>query len=790
MRKGTVGLLALFCLWAAQCRADIPAEVIRQGKKATAFVYTSRAEGSAFCIDANGLFVTNAHVLEGAAVHSRVMLALNPGESNQRVLEAEVVREDKQADLALLQTKETTGLTELELGSVGALSETQSVVAFGYPFGSELAVAGGKYPAISVNVGRITALRHKGGSLHELQLEASLNPGNSGGPVLNTKGQVVGVVQAGVPGTRIEFAIAVNRLRDFLRSVQVVPRFPQLTTRTQQSPQTFAVDVLTPVRPASTLAVTLALTMPGQETREFTLKHLSGNRFSVQAVPLPLNVQTVHLLVKDASGSGDYIVKNKSVSVGGQACKLSDIKQVVYGSSAYAVMTDGQKRTGIIYGLTGLETIEGGGVRLDITGAREIQIQPQTLAGEELKYRIVVRADGQTVCEASGGLKIQAAPLAPLAPAADVVTGPGHPAGAGEPGSISFAPSRVYPVPAALDVVTAADLDGDKWPDVVVGGGQELGVLYNHRNGTLEPYTRLLTWQAGVMNRAIADVNGDGLPDIIFTDGAERLVILINQGNRHFAEPTFQQIGRISTLTVADVNGDGNLDIIAVGGDGGGLSRVVQILLNDGSGVFHEKSRFTRFDYAEGAAVGDLNGDGKVDLAVTFETSTVDRSGVQIYYGDGTGNFQPGPTYYIGTQNMFGPTLTDFNGDGKLDLALCNYWSGTIVVMFGNGDGTFKPYTRYPAASYPLHTAVADFNGDGWPDIAVPINGNGSVYVYRNRGGGIFVDPLVVPSGGKDTRSCCVADFNRDGKPDLVVQNMETKTIGVLINTSPDAVSR
>jgi serine protease Do len=80
------------------------------------------------------------------------------------------------------------------------LTELAEVVAFGYPFGSGLAVSKKEKPAISVNVGRITSLRQKAGELHRIQIDAALNPGNSGGPVLDKEGKVIGVVVGGVQG--------------------------------------------------------------------------------------------------------------------------------------------------------------------------------------------------------------------------------------------------------------------------------------------------------------------------------------------------------------------------------------------------------------------------------------------------------------------------------------------------------------------------------------------------------------------------------------------------------------
>ena len=409
MRKGTVGLLTLFFLWVtAQCRADIPAEVIRQGKRATALVQSDVAEGTAFCIAASGLFVTNQHVIADAANKNKLTLVLNAGEATQRIVQASVVREDKQADLALLQTVEKDGFTPLQQGDAESLVETQSVIAFGYPFGSDLAVGKAQFPPISVNVGRITALRREGGSLREIQLDAALNPGNSGGPLLNEKGQVVGIVHSGVRGAGVNFAIPVVRLREFLRRTRAALHAPLLTSGNQRLLQTFEIELLTTPKPGAMVAVTLLLTAPGQTTREFAAKPLGGSRYSVQAVPFPVStdVATVHIAATNSSGSkSDFNVKNHIVTVGERTCKLSEIAKIIRGNSPYVLLADGQKLRGAVSGLLALEAV-GNGAHVNLSEYTSIQVLPAASDGKEVGYRIVAREDEQVICDVSGALVI------------------------------------------------------------------------------------------------------------------------------------------------------------------------------------------------------------------------------------------------------------------------------------------------------------------------------------------------------------------------------------------------
>src|SRR5262249_11337538 len=140
--------------------------------------------GSAFCVHPSGLFVTNEHVLRGAE-GGTVQLVLNSGEKSQRVLSAKVARSTKEPDLALLRVESQDPLPALPLGTSEGLVELMEVVAFGFPFEDILALSKGEFPAISVNSGSVTSLRRKAGELHLVQVDVVLNPGNSGGPVLD-----------------------------------------------------------------------------------------------------------------------------------------------------------------------------------------------------------------------------------------------------------------------------------------------------------------------------------------------------------------------------------------------------------------------------------------------------------------------------------------------------------------------------------------------------------------------------------------------------------------------------
>jgi S1-C subfamily serine protease len=200
------------------------AEIAELGKRATALVEAQRRYyGSAFCVHPSGLFVTNNHVLENGT--SELYLVLNTGLPGQARLKASVVRRDDDLDLALLRVEGAKELPTLTLGSTKGLHELMDVVAFGYPFGRDLAAARGEYPTVSVNMGNVSSLRRKDGELTRIQLDAAVSPGNSGGPLLDLKGTVVGVIVGRVEarfGAGIDLAIPVNHVSRFLARPDIV----------------------------------------------------------------------------------------------------------------------------------------------------------------------------------------------------------------------------------------------------------------------------------------------------------------------------------------------------------------------------------------------------------------------------------------------------------------------------------------------------------------------------------------------------------------------------------------
>jgi S1-C subfamily serine protease len=362
-------------------------EVIERGKKATAFVQVvtpeGRATGSGFCVDRSGLFITNAHVVDTAADgQGQVWLVVDIGRKSQRRLRSKVLKADPAFDLALLQVDGGDELTPLELGKEDDLIETVPVITFGFPFGEKLKTDEEAYPEITVIASRITSLHRAKGRLEYIQFDNQLNPGNSGGPVLDENGRLIGVAVATVRGAAINLAISVSRLFEFLKAPVLVFNPPPLTYKERTRPVTWTVKVQ-PSTPGAKLpeklAVEVTIANGVEKPKVFKGQSAGAGSFQVKVTPVSHDPnQKVDLAVRFPDGQvAQDQVPDRDVIVGRQKLVLSDLRALFASTPPRAITSRNEVITGAISGL-GKITVQKGKKKTtrNLSDAAQIQVRP------------------------------------------------------------------------------------------------------------------------------------------------------------------------------------------------------------------------------------------------------------------------------------------------------------------------------------------------------------------------------------------------------------------------------
>ena len=239
---------------------------------------------------------------------------------------------------------------------------------------------------------------------------------------------------------------------------------------------------------------------------------------------------------------------------------------------------------------------------------------------------------------------------------------------------------------------------------------------------------------------ALADFNGDRKLDIVVDDWQNNNVtVLFSDGKDGFVSPGVSfAVGKMPyhKVRAADVNGDGKPDIITTNMEGNNAT----VLLGDGHGGFKQSagSPFATGDSPFHVAVGDLNRDGKPDLAIakySGHASDPSADGVAVLVGDGRGGFQPmsGSPFPTTGRASGCVAIGDINGDGLPDVAVANGASDNVTVLLGSNKGTLTPGATFSVGRSPYALAVGDLNGDGKADIVTANNEDNDVTVLLSK---------------------------------------------------------
>jgi hypothetical protein len=346
------------------------------------------------------------------------------------------------------------------------------------------------------------------------------------------------------------------------------------------------------------------------------------------------------------------------------------------------------------------------------------------------------------------------------------------------------------------DGVVIEDLDGDGLLDIAANNFQSANIAVFLNKGVSGNSLQfgLKHYAAGdaPTNLAAGDLDQDGDIDLVTQNFAEgKVKVLFNNGSGRFYNKSSFEVGSVLlSVAVGDIDGDGYLDIASTGsGDGLAANENttygIFVLYGTGNGDFSPVVAYALTNPAYSVALGDLNGDGLLDMA----NSDTAEASVSVHINQGERSFAPRAIYETG-DTPYGVTIADLNGDGAAEVISTITNASVdhsevepdfVVVLQNDGAGNFATQTLHQAGNHPFAVAAVDLNGDGLLDLAATNSSAENSSFFLNQGGS-FSAEMTLPVGSNPF-AIASGDLDGSGAVDIVVANRFSGTLSVLFNS-------
>ena len=336
--------------------------------------------------------------------------------------------------------------------------------------------------------------------------------------------------------------------------------------------------------------------------------------------------------------------------------------------------------------------------------------------------------------------------------------------------------------PDAPETMVAGDLDADGDLDLVTAH-PTLGAVATFLGDGVGGFTEPVLEPVGTspVGLALADLDGDGVLDMVVANREDDgVVALFGAGDGGFgARFEMPMCPRPLSVEAADLDGDGAVDIVVASpGDGDEIGPAACLRYGDGRGGFGVPVRIALGGAPQHVAIGDVDGDGRLDLAAPFEhvVDVVDR--VVVRLAGPNGDFSPPPTLIFTGRRPARVALADVNADGALDMAVARTPDDLVELWLGDGRGGFAAGGVAQTGDAPIDLRIADVTGDGRADLITADERLGTVSVVPGLGDG-GLGAVSSWAVGVGARALLVADVDGDGVADLVSADRDADAISL-----------